>query len=72
MVRGGNGFESAVKLTPGTHRLDHHQRPNEFDYFAVDVKPGQLIRVGQTASELGVTIKGDTFKESAEQPFARV
>jgi hypothetical protein len=63
-VRGGNGFESAVALAPGTYRLDHHQRPNEYDYFAVDVPAGHLLRVTQEAYEVGVRIDGNTFREA--------
>ncbi|HVS33044.1 MAG TPA: VWA domain-containing protein [Thermoanaerobaculia bacterium] len=69
VVRGGNGFDSAVKLTPGTYRLDHHQRPSEYDYFAVDVTPGNLLVVRQVAFELGVEIKGDTFKETSQDTY---
>jgi hypothetical protein len=63
-VRGGNGFESAVPITPGTYRLDHHQRPNEYDYFSIGVTPGHVLRVSQEAYEVGVTIEGGTFSEN--------
>lgn len=72
VVRGGNGFDSAVKLTPGTYRLDHHQRPNEFDYFAVDVTPGHLVIARQVAIELGIEVKGDTFKETRQNQFVAI
>lgn len=62
-TRGGDGFESAVPITPGTYRLDHHQRPTEYDYFAIEVTPGHLLRVTQEAYEVGVRIQGDTFSE---------
>lgn len=72
VVRGGNGFDSAVKLTPGTYRLDHHQRPNEYDYFAVDVKAGHLVIARQVAIELGIEVKGDTFKETSQNQFVGI
>lgn len=62
-VRGGDGFGTATPITPGTYLLDHHQRPNEYDYFAIDVAPGQLLRVQQEAFEVGVEIRGNTFQE---------
>ena len=62
-VRGGNGFESAVPITPGSYHLDHHQRPNEFDYFSIEVTPGHVLRVTQVAYEIGLQIQGDTFRE---------
>lgn len=62
-VRGGNGFDSAVPITPGTYHLDHHQRPNEYDYFSIEVTPGHVLRVTQVAYEVGVQIDGNTFRE---------
>ena len=62
-VRGGNGFESAVPISPGSYHLDHHQRPNEFDYFSIEVTPGHVLRVTQVAYEIGLQIQGDTFRE---------
>lgn len=63
-IRGGDGFGSAMPIAPGTYRLDHHQRPNEYDYFAIEVAPGHLLRVRQVATEVGVSIDGVTFRES--------
>ena len=63
-IRGGDGFGSAVPIAPGTYRLDHHQRPNEYDYFAIEVAPGHLLRVRQEATEVGVSIDGVTFSEN--------
>ena len=62
-VRGGNGFESALLLPPGTYHLDHHQRPNQFDYFAVDVPAGHLLRASQESYEVGLSLEGSTFRE---------
>lgn len=58
-VRGGDSFETAVPLTPGKLlRLDHHQRQNQFDYFSVDVKPGQKLVASVETGENGVAIQG--------------
>jgi hypothetical protein len=62
-VRGGDGLASAAPITAGTYLLDHHQRPNEYDYFAVDLAPGQVLRVQQQAYEVGIQIRGNTFEE---------
>lgn len=70
-VRGGDGFGSAVPITPGTYRLDHHQRPKEYDYFTIDLKPGQIIRVSQPTSAVGVTIEGTKATEN-NSPVAGV
>ncbi len=39
-------------------RLDHHQRKNQFDYFVVDVKPGQKLVASVETGENGVSIQG--------------
>jgi hypothetical protein len=70
-VRGGNGFSSAVSIAPGTYRLDHHQRPGDYDYFALDVTPGHLIRVSQQTADVGVTIDGTAISEN-NYPIAGV
>jgi hypothetical protein len=69
-VRGGNGFETAVELPPGTYHLDHHQRRAEYDYFAVDVPAGHLVRVSQQSYEVGVTVEGTTFREGNPYGFS--
>lgn len=65
-IRGGDGFGSAVPITPGTYHLDHHQRTGEFDYFSIEVEPGYGLRVSQVAYEVGVQIRGDTFRERGD------
>jgi Mg-chelatase subunit ChlD len=37
-VRGGNGYDTAVTITPGKYHLDHHQKAGDFDYFKLEVK----------------------------------
>lgn len=71
VVRGGNGFGSAVGITAGTYRLDHHQRPNEYDYFSIGLKPGQLLNVTQSTTDRGVTIEGSAITEN-NYPIAGV
>jgi len=44
-VRGGTGFDNALSLTPGKYRLDHNLAPNQFDYFKVNVKKGDLLNI---------------------------
>lgn len=65
VVRGGDGFSSAVPIAPGTYRLDHHQRAKEFDYFVIDVKPGFILRASQETAPVGVTIEGDKITENS-------
>jgi hypothetical protein len=62
-IRGGNGYPSAVPITPGTYHLDHHQRQDEHDYFTIDVEPGHTLRVSQTSHQTGVVIDGGVFTE---------
>lgn len=58
-IRGGDSYETAVPLTPGKlFHLDHHQRQNQFDYFSVDVKPGQKLVATLETGENGVSIQG--------------
>lgn len=71
-IRGGNGFASAVPITAGIYRLDHHQRPKEYDYFAIEVTPGHVLRATQVAYEVGVHASGDQFTENVHQSGAGI
>lgn len=63
-IRGGDGYEDAVSLEPGTlYHLDHHQREDEFDYFRVEVESGQKIVATITSYEETVCIDGDEVVE---------
>ena len=69
-IRGGNGHESAVPLQPGqVYHLDHHQREDQLDYFYVDAKDGQKLVATIETGDLGVEIRGDSFKET-DHPYA--
>lgn len=69
-VRGGDGFESAVALTLNEElRLDHHQKKSEYDYFYVDLQPGQELTVNIKTFEKGVAIVGDRVTENMT-PYA--
>lgn len=71
-IRGGDGFQDAVPLEPGTlYRLDHHQREDEFDYFSVDVASGQKIVATIHTGPLGVSISGDSYSET-DLPYAGI
>jgi Ca-activated chloride channel family protein len=63
-IRGGAKYDEAVPLKPATtYHLDHHQRKNEYDYFAIDARDGQKIVASIQAFEKAVTIRGDKFEE---------
>ena len=50
-VTGGNGFETAVPITPGMYHLSHFQLGSEYDYFKMDVKAGDVINLSLQSSE---------------------
>jgi Ca-activated chloride channel homolog len=69
-IRGGNGHDSAVALQPGQlYHLDHHQREDQLDYFYVEAKDGQKLVATIETGDLGVEIRGDSFKET-DHPYA--
>jgi len=53
-VRGGNGYNDAVLLQPGEYRLDHYQRPDEYDYFYVSLKKSQSLIVSMATFGQGI------------------
>ena len=63
-IRGGNTYEDAVTIQAGTtYHLDHHQRKDNYDYFAIDARDGQKIVATIQAYDVGVTIRGEKFEE---------
>ncbi len=42
-IRGGKYYDDAVSIAPGSYRLDHQLKTNEFDYFKVRLKNGQKL-----------------------------
>lgn len=72
-IRGGDNYETAVPLTPGKlFRLNHHQKVNEYDYFYVEAKPGQKIKLSLETTEKGVTINPDNTSEDNLRPYAGI
>jgi hypothetical protein len=72
-IRGGNTYEDAVTIQPGTtYHLDHHQRDDNYDYFAIDARDGQKIVATIQAYDVGVTISGDKFKEGGAPPYSGI
>ncbi len=70
-IRGGDSYETAVSLPPGKlYRLDHHQRKDQFDYFVVDVKPGQKLVASVETGENGVDIRGGQAITTIGNPYA--
>jgi hypothetical protein len=64
-IRGGAKYDEAVALKSATtYHLDHHQRRNEYDYFAIDARDGQKIVASIQAFERAITIRGDKFEET--------
>jgi hypothetical protein len=65
-VRGGAKYAEAVAIQAGTpYHLDHHQRKDEYDYFAIDAKDGQKIVASIQAFDTGVNIRGDKIERSS-------
>lgn len=71
-IRGGDGYQGAVRIEPGkVYRLDHHQRKNQYDYFYVEGKGGQKVTASIETPTTGVEIAGDTFRETTS-PYAGI
>lgn len=65
-IRGGDSHAMAVALQPGQlHRLDHHQRKGQYDYFYVDTRPNQKVTAFIEAHNVGISIAGNSFREMA-------
>ena len=64
-VTGGNGYETAVPITPGMYHLSHNQIGGQFDYFKMDVKAGDVINYSIQSSENSIYYdsKTNTFIE---------
>lgn len=64
-VTGGNGFETAVDITPGDYHLSHNQKGSQYDYFKMPVNSGEKIKISVQTAECSVTYdpKTDTFTE---------
>lgn len=76
-IRGGAKYDEAVAIQPGTiYHLDHHQRKDEYDYFAIEARDGQKIVASIQAFDYGVRIRGDKFEETkgamVQQPFTGI
>jgi von Willebrand factor type A domain-containing protein len=69
-IKGGDSYETAVAITPGTeYHLNHHQRINQFDYFYVDLKNGQQLSATVGTLGKGVVVQGTQAIENAN-PYA--
>ncbi|MBL7662001.1 VWA domain-containing protein [bacterium] len=68
-IRGGDSFETAVEIKPDVeYRLDHHQKPREYDYFKVSGTPGQGFELTIKTLEKGININGDKTTEN-DMPY---
>lgn len=69
-IKGGDSYETAVAITPGTeYKLNHHQRQNQFDYFYVDLKAGQQLSATLSTLGKGVSVQGEVATENTN-PYA--
>jgi von Willebrand factor type A domain len=72
-IRGGNTYDDAVAIKADTtYYLDHHQRKDNFDYFAVDAHDGQKIVATVQAHDVGVRIRGEKFEEGKNPPYSGI
>jgi hypothetical protein len=63
-IRGGNTYDDAVAIQAGTtYYLDHHQRKDNYDYFAIEARDGQKVVVSAQAHDVGVRIRGEKIEE---------
>jgi von Willebrand factor type A domain len=72
-IRGGNTYDDAVTIQAGTtYYLDHHQRKDNYDYFAIEARDGQKIVASIQAYDVGVKIQGDKFQEGRAPPYSGI
>ena len=72
-IRGGAKYDEAVALKPATtYHLDHHQRKNEYDYFAIDARDGQKIVASIQAFEKGVDHPRRQVRRRRETPYTGI
>jgi hypothetical protein len=72
-IRGGNSYADAVAITAGTtYYLDHHQRKNNYDYFAIDAHDGHKVVATIQAYDVGVRIRGEKFEEGHATPYSGI
>ena len=64
-VTGGNGFDTAVDITPGDYHLSHNQLGSQYDYFKMPVTAGEKLKLSIQSSECNVyyNSKTNTFTE---------
>ena len=56
-IRGGDSFETAVPLQLNTeYRLDHHQKPDFYDYFYIDGNVGEQVTIVARTLEKGLSM----------------
>jgi hypothetical protein len=71
-IRGGDSFDTAVSLQLGVeYRLDHHQKPDFFDYFTFDGNVGDRITLTARTLEKGIEFKNNKALEN-EYPKSTV
>ena len=70
-IRGGDSYETAVPMDfDKEYHLDHHQKQNDFDYFSIDVKRGEVVTFALNTLARGVAINTDGRVEETANPYA--
>ncbi len=70
-IRGGNAYQDAVPLKSGIeYRLDHHQKKDQYDYFYVDVKRGQTVKVTMSTMDRGLEITSSNQAKETDYPHS--
>ncbi|MDO8518846.1 MAG: VWA domain-containing protein [Deltaproteobacteria bacterium] len=70
-IRGGNQYADAVLLPTGAeYRLDHHQKPDNYDYFYADLKRGQQMAFTVSTMDKGIEVKEGNVTEENNWPRA--
>lgn len=70
-VKGGDNFETAVLIQPNTeYRLNHHQMPDQYDYFYFEATEADRITVIAKTLEKGLSIKTDNKIVETDYPHS--
>lgn len=73
-VRGGTGFDNALLITSGKYRLDHNLNADQYDYFKVNVKKGDLLNIKIITGDKEVQYNKTTnsFYEDGSDPWYNI
>ncbi|MDD5050433.1 MAG: hypothetical protein PHV93_01670 [Candidatus Pacebacteria bacterium] len=53
-IRGGNNYDSAISIDPGSYHLDHNQKNGDYDYFKISVTQSLPVTITLITSDKAI------------------